>query len=189
MTCSFLCYRNSEYFLFSSCSPVYAWNCCGIFIVFRLFDAGKSNVFFQKQFVNAMKLYGNLVCWHDILNEDLLSEKANSSLLNKYLLLAIRTLPPIEAANKCIMVSWAKYSISPTLARKEIFYFCSFLDRFIHPRSVDEIPNEFHVSFISVLPLYSSTNIANWFQQSARKVSEVVKYLVEHVDYSSSNHS
>ena len=97
-------------------SPIKYYNHClwsnPITIIFsftsRLFDAGKSNVFFQKQFVYAVKLYGNLVCWKDILNEDLLNEKANVSLLNKYLLMSIRMLSPIEAANKCIMVSQAQ---------------------------------------------------------------------------------
>ncbi|XP_065201950.1 PAX3- and PAX7-binding protein 1 [Planococcus citri] len=71
----------------------------------QLLDSGKLNVFFQKQFASSVKLFGNLLKWHEIINETILIDIANCSLLNRYLLMAIRTLQPLEAAAKCHTVA------------------------------------------------------------------------------------
>lgn len=71
----------------------------------RLYDAGKSNVFFQRQFAQCVKLLRNVLKWQGIINEEILTDIANSSLLNRYLLMGIRTLQPLEAASKCLMVN------------------------------------------------------------------------------------
>lgn len=99
----------------------------------QLFDTGKSNVFFQRQFVNSVKLFGNLLCWHGIVNDELLADKANSSLLNRYLLMAIRTLPPLEAANKCCMVAgylpeaWLKSKGGAVPTLSQFFLYVKYL--------------------------------------------------------------
>lgn len=71
----------------------------------RILDSGKLNVFFQRQFAVSVKLFANLLKWYGIINEDILIDTATCSLLNRYLLMAIRTLQPLEAANKCQQVS------------------------------------------------------------------------------------
>ncbi len=50
--------------------------------------------------------------WHGIINEEVLTEIANSSLLNRYLLMGIRTLQPLEAATKCQLVSFGDFCLS-----------------------------------------------------------------------------
>lgn len=74
------------------------------FFLSRILDTGKLNVFFQRQFAVSVKLFGNLLKWYGIINEEILIDIANSSLLNRYLLMAIRTLQPLEAATKCQLV-------------------------------------------------------------------------------------
>lgn len=57
-------------------------------IIFRLQEAKSS--FFQRQFSSALKLFRNLLSWEGILSDTALKEIAISSLLNRYLLSAIR---------------------------------------------------------------------------------------------------
>lgn len=57
-------------------------------IVFRLQEAKSS--FFQRQFSSALKLFRNLLSWEGILSDSALKEIAILSLLNRYLLSAIR---------------------------------------------------------------------------------------------------
>uniref|UniRef100_T1HQR8 GCFC domain-containing protein n=1 Tax=Rhodnius prolixus TaxID=13249 RepID=T1HQR8_RHOPR len=64
----------------------------------------KVNNFFLRQCTVAVKLLGNLVRWQGILSDNILSEIALDSLLNRYLLSAIRTCSPLQAANICQMV-------------------------------------------------------------------------------------
>lgn len=54
----------------------------------RLQEAKSS--FFQRQFSSALKLFRNLLSWEGILSDSALKEIAISSLLNRYLLSAIR---------------------------------------------------------------------------------------------------
>lgn len=58
------------------------------FFIFRLQEAKSS--FFQRQFSSALKLFRNLLSWEGILSDTALKDIAISSLLNRYLLLAIR---------------------------------------------------------------------------------------------------
>ncbi|XP_054271583.1 PAX3- and PAX7-binding protein 1-like [Macrosteles quadrilineatus] len=65
---------------------------------------GRQAVFFQRQFASAVKLLGNIVRWQGLLSDEVVSQVALDSLLNRYLLMAIRLSEPIEAAHKCHMV-------------------------------------------------------------------------------------
>lgn len=56
--------------------------------LFRLQEAKSS--FFQRQFSSALKLFRNFLSWEGILSDSALKEIAISSLLNRYLLSAIR---------------------------------------------------------------------------------------------------
>lgn len=56
--------------------------------VCRLQEAKTS--FFQRQFSSALKLFRNFLSWEGILSDSALKEIAISSLLNRYLLSAIR---------------------------------------------------------------------------------------------------
>lgn len=73
-------------------------------IFFRRLSEAKVNNFFLRQCTVAVKLLGNLVRWQGILSDNILSEIALDSLLNRYLLSAIRTCSPLQAANICQMV-------------------------------------------------------------------------------------
>ncbi|KAK9498494.1 hypothetical protein O3M35_003118 [Rhynocoris fuscipes] len=79
----------------------------------------KVNNFFLRQCTIAVKLLGNLVRWQGILSDTVLSEIALDSLLNRYLLSAIRTCTPLQAANICQMVGsvlpriWLQICVHP----------------------------------------------------------------------------
>lgn len=63
------------------------------------------NVFFQRQFNMAVKLLGNILCWHQIIEDTVLIDLAINQILNRYLLTSIRTLQPLEALLKITMVN------------------------------------------------------------------------------------
>lgn len=67
-------------------------------------DNSKFNMFFQRQFAGTVKLFGNVLNWYNIIKDEILIDVAVKSLLNRYLLMAIRTFQPTEAAAKCILV-------------------------------------------------------------------------------------
>lgn len=62
------------------------------------------NVFFQRQFNMAVKLLGNILCWHQIIEDSVLIDLAINQILNRYLLTSIRTLQPLESILKITMV-------------------------------------------------------------------------------------
>nr|XP_018903657.1 PREDICTED: PAX3- and PAX7-binding protein 1 [Bemisia tabaci] len=57
--------------------------------------------FFQRQFASAVKLLTNLVRWQGLISDTLLGQVAIDPVLNRYLLMSLRTLEPIEASIKC----------------------------------------------------------------------------------------
>uniref|UniRef100_A0A1B6ETX4 GCF C-terminal domain-containing protein n=2 Tax=Cuerna arida TaxID=1464854 RepID=A0A1B6ETX4_9HEMI len=65
---------------------------------------GRMSAFFQRQFACAVKLLSNIVRWQGLLSEEIICEIALDSLLNRYLLMAIRISDATEAAVKCHMV-------------------------------------------------------------------------------------
>nr|CAD7567215.1 unnamed protein product [Timema californicum] len=65
---------------------------------------GGINVFFQHQFGSAVKLLRNLLSWQGLVSDRVLQDVALGSVLNRYLLAALRTCEPTDAANKCTMV-------------------------------------------------------------------------------------
>lgn len=65
---------------------------------------GRMGVFFQRQFASAVKLLSNLVRWQGVLSDTVLCEVALDSLLNRYLLSAVRICDTVEAATKCQMI-------------------------------------------------------------------------------------
>lgn len=67
-------------------------------------NTGRMNVFFQRQFNMAAKLFGNILCWHKIIEDSVLIDLAVNQILNRYLLTSIRTLQPLEAILKITMV-------------------------------------------------------------------------------------
>ncbi|KAK7871921.1 hypothetical protein R5R35_009725 [Gryllus longicercus] len=60
--------------------------------------------FFQRQFASAVKLLRNLLSFQGIVSDRILGEVALGSLLNRYLLAALRTCEPVDAAEKCNMI-------------------------------------------------------------------------------------
>jgi len=71
------------------------------------FNESKVNCFFMRQCTIAVKLLGNIVRWQGLLSDSTISKVALESLLNRYLLMAIKTCQPIQAANICQMVGSA----------------------------------------------------------------------------------
>lgn len=65
---------------------------------------GSGGAFFQRQFGTAVKLLRNLLAWQGVVADRVLRDVAISSLLNRYLLAALRTCEPVDAAEKCNMV-------------------------------------------------------------------------------------
>nr|CAD7591097.1 unnamed protein product [Timema genevievae] len=65
---------------------------------------GGINVFFQHQFGSALKLLRNLLSWQGLVSDRVLQDVALGSVLNRYLLAALRTCEPTDAANKCTMI-------------------------------------------------------------------------------------
>jgi GC-rich sequence DNA-binding factor len=65
---------------------------------------GSGGTFFQRQFGTAVKLLRNLLAWQGVVADRVLRDVALGSLLNRYLLAALRTCEPVDAAEKCSMV-------------------------------------------------------------------------------------
>lgn len=66
--------------------------------------------FFQRQFCSGLKLFRNFISWQGILSDSVLKELAISSLLNRYLLSAMRVCTPTDSISKA-------YTIVNTLPR------------------------------------------------------------------------
>lgn len=66
--------------------------------------------FFQRQFCSGLKLFRNFISWQGILSDSVLKELAISSLLNRYLLSAMRVCTPMDSISKA-------YTIVNTLPR------------------------------------------------------------------------
>ncbi|KAE9544711.1 hypothetical protein AGLY_000253 [Aphis glycines] len=81
----------------------------------QVMNTGRMNVFFQRQFNMAVKLLGNILSWHRIIEDVVLIDLAINQILNRYLLTSIRTLQPLEAILKITMIarmlpnSWLSY--------------------------------------------------------------------------------
>lgn len=65
---------------------------------------GSGGAFFQRQFGTAVKLLRNLLAWQGVVADRVLRDVAIGSLLNRYLLAALRTCEPVDAAEKCNMI-------------------------------------------------------------------------------------
>uniref|UniRef100_A0A8D8U288 PAX3- and PAX7-binding protein 1 n=1 Tax=Cacopsylla melanoneura TaxID=428564 RepID=A0A8D8U288_9HEMI len=69
-------------------------------------ESGRTSLFFQRQFASAIKLLGNIVRWQGLLSNDIVIQIGIDSLLNRYLILGLRTFTdPLVAAEKCKMIS------------------------------------------------------------------------------------
>ncbi|KAL4143140.1 hypothetical protein QTP88_005504 [Uroleucon formosanum] len=81
----------------------------------QIMNTGRMNVFFQRQFNMAVKLLGNILSWHRIIEDVVLIDLAINQILNRYLLTSVRTLQPLEAILKITMIaqmlpsSWLSY--------------------------------------------------------------------------------
>lgn len=89
---------------------------------FRTMNTGRMNVFFQRQFHMAVKLLGNILCWHHLIEESVLIDLAVNQILNRYLLTSVRTLQPLEAILKITMVHNSYF----TLTKSAFNYFFFF---------------------------------------------------------------
>ncbi|XP_018323423.1 PAX3- and PAX7-binding protein 1 [Agrilus planipennis] len=61
--------------------------------------------FFQRQFASGLKLLRNITSWQGILNDNTLKDLALNSLLNRYLLSAIKICQLTDAVNKMGLIS------------------------------------------------------------------------------------
>jgi len=62
-------------------------------------------IFFQRQFYTALKLFKNILAWKELLSESILTELAVDSLLNRYLLLSLRANnDPSDAIDKARLI-------------------------------------------------------------------------------------
>ncbi|KAL1455900.1 hypothetical protein WDU94_000665, partial [Cyamophila willieti] len=67
-------------------------------------ESGRTSMFFQRQFASAVKLLGNIVRWQGLLSNEIVIQIGIDSLLNRYLILGLRTFSdPLLAAEKCKM--------------------------------------------------------------------------------------
>ncbi|XP_066143774.1 PAX3- and PAX7-binding protein 1 [Euwallacea fornicatus] len=67
--------------------------------------ADSKNQFFQRQFASGLKLLKNITSWQGIINETKLKELALNSLLNRYLLSALKFCSLTDAAMKVRLIS------------------------------------------------------------------------------------
>lgn len=79
-----------------------------LFVFFRSADAKSS--FFQRQFYSGVKLFRNFISFQGIVADRVLKSYAISSLLNRYLLSAMRVSLPVDGVTKA-------YTIVLTLPR------------------------------------------------------------------------
>lgn len=97
---------------------------CSVSYNFRVQEAKTS--FFQRQFCSGLKLFRNVLSWQGILSDEKLREIAISSLLNRYLLSAMRVCSTNDAISKShIIVNtlprvWLQPD-SPLLPNMELF--------------------------------------------------------------------
>ncbi|EEB13700.1 predicted protein [Pediculus humanus corporis] len=69
----------------------------------KMYD-GNSSVFFQRQFASAVKLLRNILSFQGFIGSEHLQEIALDSLLNRYLMAALRTCTPCDAIQKANMI-------------------------------------------------------------------------------------
>nr|XP_040574865.1 LOW QUALITY PROTEIN: PAX3- and PAX7-binding protein 1-like [Lepeophtheirus salmonis] len=63
------------------------------------------SLFFQRQFWSCLKLFKNILNWHEILSDSVITDLAISSILNRYLLIALGINPdPIDSLDKCRII-------------------------------------------------------------------------------------
>lgn len=67
--------------------------------------ADSKNQFFQRQFASGLKLLKNITSWQGIINETKLKELALNSLLNRYLLSALKFCALTDAGQKIRLIS------------------------------------------------------------------------------------
>ncbi|KAL1513374.1 hypothetical protein ABEB36_002793 [Hypothenemus hampei] len=67
--------------------------------------ADSRNQFFQRQFASGLKLLKNITSWQGLINEDKLKELALNSLLNRYLLSALKFCSLTDAGQKVRLIS------------------------------------------------------------------------------------
>eukprot|EP00096_Caligus_rogercresseyi_P008578 TRINITY_DN2762_c1_g1_i4.p1 TRINITY_DN2762_c1_g1~~TRINITY_DN2762_c1_g1_i4.p1 ORF type:complete len:424 (+),score=101.64 TRINITY_DN2762_c1_g1_i4:2818-4089(+) len=61
--------------------------------------------FFHRQFWSCFKLFKNILLWHEILSDSILIELSISSILNRYILIALGINPdPVDTLEKCRQV-------------------------------------------------------------------------------------
>nr|XP_022914442.1 PAX3- and PAX7-binding protein 1 [Onthophagus taurus] len=63
------------------------------------------NVFFQRQFASGLKLLRNITSWQGIINDNIIKDIALNSLLNRYLLSAVKICPLTDAVAKIGLIS------------------------------------------------------------------------------------
>ncbi|XP_066907774.1 PAX3- and PAX7-binding protein 1 isoform X2 [Halyomorpha halys] len=82
-------------------------------------NEGKVMNFFMRQCTVAIKLLGNITRWQGVISDSLLSDIALNSLLNRYLLCAIRSCSMLQGANLCQMIGnvlpriWLQVCVHP----------------------------------------------------------------------------
>lgn len=67
--------------------------------------ADSKNQFFQRQFASGLKLLKNITSWQGVINDNKLKELALNSLLNRYLLSALKFCILTDAAQKIRLIS------------------------------------------------------------------------------------
>ncbi|KAB0798165.1 hypothetical protein PPYR_09158 [Photinus pyralis] len=72
-------------------------------VTFKLSESKSS--FFQRQFASGLKLLRNITCWQGILNDNMLKEIALNSLLNRYLLSAVKVCQITDGVAKVGLIS------------------------------------------------------------------------------------
>lgn len=83
---------------------------------------GTPSVFFQRQFACAVKLLRNILSFQGLIGFEHLQEIALDSLLNRYLMAALRTCAPCDAINKANMVSLNLFKLRETKFQEIIFF-------------------------------------------------------------------
>uniref|UniRef100_A0A336M271 CSON010770 protein n=1 Tax=Culicoides sonorensis TaxID=179676 RepID=A0A336M271_CULSO len=113
---------------------------------------GKSS-FFQRQFNSGLKLFRNILSWQGILADEALKQHAILSLLNRYLLLGMRSCSPVDAVKKAHTILYTMPRVwlaqdSPILVSLEMFiallrHIKSQLDNMnpMHLRPIENVTN------------------------------------------------
>ncbi|GAB0097424.1 PAX3- and PAX7-binding protein 1 [Sergentomyia squamirostris] len=122
--------------------------------------------FFQRQFCSGLKLFRNILSWQGILSDVSLRDVAISSLLNRYLLSAMRVCSPTDAIAKAHVIV---YTLPRVWLQSQSSDFNPCMDMFIqflkYVASQLDQKNPIHLDSVEKIAKLLNTLHANLFDK------------------------